>query len=124
MNLWRTASVEQRLVSWNQAFGVWKEHPWLGVGFNNYGVGSREYGVGKESHAGRAPSGSWLLLLSTLGVAGGIVIGSLVISYWLRLDNFWKAVTLMVGVHAVFNNTLFYPPVLGLVAMMKVRDAK
>ncbi len=124
VNLLRTASIEQRFVSWNQAIVVWKSHPWLGVGFNNYGVGSREYGVGREGYAKNSSSSSWLLILATAGTLGAVVIGSLVISYWLRLDNFWKGITLMIGVHAVFNNTLFYPPVLGLLALLRIRSLR
>ncbi len=124
VNLLRISSIEQRLASWSEAVGVWKRHPWVGVGFNNYGVRSKEYGVGKENHATHSPSNSWLLILATMGIIGAIVISSLVISYWLRLDNFWKGITLMIGIHAVFNNTLFYPPVLGLVAIMRVMDSR
>jgi len=111
VNLLRTSSIQQRLLSWNQAIGVWKQHPWLGVGFNNYG--------------GRAPSSSWLLLLATLGVLGSLgILGEIREIGEIRNSKFWLGIIIMVSVHAIFNNTLFYPPVLGLVAMMRVRGAR
>ena len=111
VNLLRTSSIQQRLLSWNQAIGVWKQHPWLGVGFNNYG--------------GRAPSSSWLLLLATLGVLGSLgILGEIREIGGIRNSKFWLGIIIMVSVHAIFNNTLFYPPVLGLVAMMRVRGAR
>ena len=111
VNLLRTSSIQQRLLSWNQAIGVWKQHPWLGVGFNNYG--------------GRAPSSSWLLLLATLGALGSLgILGEIREIGGIRNSKFWLGIIIMVSVHAIFNNTLFYPPVLGLVAMMRVRGAR
>jgi O-antigen ligase len=121
VNLGRTASIEQRRVSWDKAMEVWKQHPWLGVGFNNYGVGSM-------GHV-NSPSSSWLLLVSTLGIVGttGIIIGGIRGIREIgagREKQFWLGIIMMISIHAIFNNTLFYPPVLGLAAMMRIIAAR
>jgi O-antigen ligase len=124
VNLFRTSSVEQRIESWKEGINIWRAHPWVGVGFNNYGVWSMEYGVrNRISHAGNAPSNSWILLLATTGIIG---FGWLTMVGWLAVRNinrFWVGILVMIGIHAIFNNTLFYPPVLGLLAMIKVASA-
>ena len=126
VNLFRTASIEQRIESWKEGINVWKEHLWLGVGFNNYGGKVQEstgkYNKVQESrdHSGNAPSSSWVLLLATTGIIG---TGWLTMVGWLAVRNLnrpWVGILMMVGVHAVFNNTMFYPPVLGLLALVRV----
>ena len=116
VNLLRTASIEQRWTSWSEAIGVWKQHPWLGVGFNNYQVA-------QVTQAEYSPSSSWLLLLATTGIVGtaGIIIGGIRVIREIGKTGsgqLWLGIIIMVSVHAVFNNTLFYPPVLGLIAMI------
>lgn len=108
VNLFRTNSIEQRIESWKEGINVWREHPWIGVGFNNYGE--------------NAPSSSWILLLATTGVIGigGLgVIGGIRGIRAISKNKLWVGILMMVGIHAVFNNTLFYPPVLGLLALIK-----
>ena len=34
-------------------------------------------------------------------------------------NKMWIGVLMMVGIHAIFNNTMFYPPVLGLLALIR-----
>lgn len=123
VNLWRTASIEERVNSWSESISVWRRHPILGVGFNNYRAVSMKYGVltDPSSHAANAPSSSWLLLLATVGVLG--VLGGLVVlrKPIIRLwhDPLWSAIAAVIGVHAAFNNTLFYVPMLALLAILK-----
>lgn len=113
VNLLRTSSIQQRFTNWNEAISVWKQHPWVGVG-------SREYGVGN------APSSSWLLILEATGILGSV--GAMMWVIWvireIRGDKFWMGMAIMVGVHAIFNNTLFYPPVLGLLALLRIRSLR
>lgn len=110
VNLLRTSSIEQRLVSWNQAIELWKQYPWFGVGFNQFGS--------------KLPSSSWLTILQSTGVVGLMILGSLgiLVIRKIRGNSFWEVVAIMLGIHAVFNNTLFYPPVLGLLALIKAAN--
>ena len=183
VNLFRTNSIEQRIESWKEGVNVWREHPWLGVGFNNYRVAKEkvqestirqlaEYKKIQEGkgHGENAPSSSWILLLATTGIVGTgwlIAISSLagICSFavtlritqgkptrfrsgWPRaaasllrkfanfancynrkstevknINGLWVGVLMMVGIHAIFNNTMFYPPVLVLLALIKAASA-
>ncbi|MBI5356157.1 O-antigen ligase family protein [Candidatus Collierbacteria bacterium] len=128
INLLRTSSIEQRVESWREGINVWREHPWLGVGFNNYGGKVQESTIkyknvqeGKN-HSENAPSSSWILLLATVGTIGigGLgVIGGIRGIGEMKKNKLWMGILMMVGVHAIFNNTIFYPPILGLLALIK-----
>ena len=126
VNLFRTASIEQRIESWREGINVWREHPWLGVGFNNYRIAA---GLNGKSHAGNAPSSSWILLLATTGIIGTGILGGLGVVDGIRgiremtKNKLWIGILVMIGVHAVFNNTLFFQPVLGLLALIKAASA-
>ena len=136
VNLFRTNSIEQRIVSWQEGINVWRGHPWVGVGFNNYKVAISkvkestirqlaEYKNAQEgnSNADNAPSSSWILLLATTGIIGigglGVIGGIRGIRGEMAKNKMWIGVLMMVGIHAIFNNTIFYPPVLGLLALIR-----
>lgn len=123
VRLTRTVSVFERLVSWQNAIKMWQYYPLIGVGFNNYKIAALQYGFLTDplSHAANAPSSSWLLILSTLGVIGMLGVFGMLRRAAIRLwqDPLWSAIAVLVGVHAVFNNTVFYVPMLALLAILK-----
>jgi hypothetical protein len=122
VNLFRTNSIEQRIESWKEGISVWRDHPWVGVGFNNYRVAKEKVQEGK-GHGENAPSSSWILLLATTGIVGMGGLGAIWGIWGIREitnSKLWIGILMMIGVHAIFNNTLFYPPVLGLLALIKV----
>ena len=101
----------------------------MGVGFNNYALAKANgnsriiTGSNRINNAENSPSSSWILLLATIGVIG---LGWLAMVGWLavrNLNGLWIGILMMVGIHAIFNNTLFYPPVLGLLALIKADSA-
>lgn len=123
VRLSRTISVFERLVSWQNAVKIWQYQPLVGVGFNNYKAATFRYGLltDPSSHASNAPSSSWLLLLATLGIFGVFgmlgVLKKTVMNLW--HDPLWSAIAALVGVHAAFNNTLFYVPMLAMLAILR-----
>lgn len=127
-NLLRTVSISQRLDSMKRGILLWQTHPFLGVGFNNYFASMRQlfpqFAPDERSHARNAPDSSWVLLLSTTGVFGiAVLLGSL----WKpisQLDVRWKAILLFLGVHSFANNTLFFPPVLALIALLTAANTR
>ena len=123
VNLLRTNSISQRVESWRQGLAVWREHLFFGVGFNNYRVANEKDQIllaWKNDHAGNSPDSSWVLLLATTGGIGsvGVIWEIRKIIPDLRKRQFLFSLLLLVGIHSLFNNTLFYPPVLGLLALM------
>jgi len=125
INLWRTNSIEQRVVSWREGINIWLDHPWLGVGFNNYAAVMDKVQE-STNHAGNAPSSSWILLLATVGAigVGGLgVIGGIRGIGEIAKNKLWIGILAMIGIHSIFNNTMFFPPVLGLLALIKAASA-
>ncbi|MFH1561417.1 MAG: O-antigen ligase family protein [Patescibacteria group bacterium] len=99
-NLLRTASVNARLVNYQQSWQVIKDHPVWGVGFNNYPLSSQ--GNNKADN-------SLLLVWATTGIVGLVVF----LLWWFQLKPTWLFAPILF--HSMFNNTLFYPWVLMLV---------
>lgn len=122
VRIFRTNSILQRTESWQQALTIWRSHPFIGVGFNNYSIASQRIGfhIDPKNHAANSPDSSWLLLLSTAGVIGviGVMWGIRGHMSFLIKEKLLFSIVLLVCVHSLFNNTLFYPPMLGLVALM------
>ena len=114
-NLIRIFSIQQRLESQRAAVEIWKSKPVLGVGFNAY-----KLYIGYENkyeylpYRVSGPDNSFLLILSTTGIVGTLVFGNLVVEL-LRAHGSkrWLGVSLLVvAVHSMFNNSLFYPLVM------------
>lgn len=117
VNIFRTFSIEQRIGSWKEGIVIWRKHPWLGVGFNNYAVTS-----GKTDHASNSPSNSWILGLDTLGIWGVLVIWGVLGRKIKNVTPVWNGIAVLLSIHAIFNNTLFYTPILGLVALIRAAN--
>ena len=120
VKLERTASMESRVRSWQQALIIVKDHPLLGVGFNTYRYVQKKYGFLGEgwqtSHAGGGADNSFLFILATSGGLG--LLGLLGLLGKILLVSFRKsplifASVVAVLIHSLFNNTLFYPWVIG-----------
>ena len=122
-NLLRLYSLFQRIETWNQAVVIVREHPVFGVGFNLMRSTKRQYGfVGedwKTSHSASGIDNSYLFVSATTGFIG--LAAYLTLLYrMIRLGlkdtkrkQTQKASMLAsisaVSIHALFNNTWFYP---------------
>jgi O-antigen ligase len=109
-NLARTASISGRMSSYQQAWQIIKSKPILGVGFNNYRLALKEQDFKVENievnHAAAGADNSFLFVWATTGIFGLFAFLWLVSS----LQPMWLILPLVV--HALFNNTLFFPWVL------------
>lgn len=73
-----TGAVRERLEMWRTALRAFREHPWSGLGVNQFGdysqaqvaQGKANESIAKYQH----PHSEYLEALSTLGIAGGITI--------------------------------------------------
>lgn len=125
VKLERTSSVISRLGSWKQAILITKNYPLFGVGFNTYRYAIHKEGLSKGewliSHAGAGVDSSFLFVLATTGLVGLVGYAW----FWKGVINWgWKKRSTIRGtiiltsaisliVHSLFNNTLFYPWIMG-----------
>lgn len=117
VNLARTSTITYRVNNYKRAFEVIGQNPVFGVGYNLYRYTQED----RQSHGASGSDSSLLLVLATTGIAGFFVFLQLVIKItanaWKKRDNQAGIVLLAsvvtVGAHSFFDNSLFYPWVLG-----------
>ena len=102
-NLFRTASIQGRLDSYQQGLFIFLQNPVLGIGFNNY----PRFG----GHVA-APDSSLLFVLATTGVVGFSVFLYSLITLYRRSSLIFRISFISLILHSLFVNSLFYPPIL------------
>ncbi len=124
VNLARTYSISSRIVNYKEAFEIFKKSPVIGVGFNNICLARKIYlkNIDSVSHSCSGFDSSLLLILATTGVVGFIVFVSSISKALFTLKRgFYSKVFLVllsaVFVHSIFVNSLFYPWVMGYLAI-------
>ncbi|MGB9911133.1 MAG: O-antigen ligase family protein [Microgenomates group bacterium] len=126
VKLERVFSIEARVKNWYQAMIIFKDNPLLGVGFNTYRYTQRKYGFLDEekwliSHSGAGVDNSFLFILATTGILGGIAVLFLlreIFCHAIKKSPLIFASLVAVIIHSFFNNTLFYPWVMGWLAII------
>ncbi|MFC1653880.1 O-antigen ligase family protein [Patescibacteria group bacterium] len=115
VRLERTASIFQRIESQRQGIDIFLKKPLFGIGFNSYKL----YTQNKNKYDfipnhPSSPDNSYLLILATTGIFGIMIFTK----FSLDLTNEHSKNKLIlpslfaVGIHAFFNNSIFYPWVL------------
>jgi len=118
-------TAQARIESWQNALTVAEEHPFLGVGFNNFRFAQKDFGffnypLTEDIHSGAGSDSSLLTILATCGVLGFgffvfIYIRILIRSFLLR-KNYLAFCTFVsisaIFVHSQFVNSLLFPPVM------------
>jgi hypothetical protein len=126
VQLERLYSVFLRITNYQETISIWKNSPVFGVGFNNL-CAAREKFFLVDSHLSHSCSGSdssLLLLLATTGFSGFIVfIKFLKVQLsLLKQDDLYvkvyKSSLVVVLVHSLFVNSLFYPWVMGYLGVL------
>lgn len=126
-NLLRTASIQSRLTEYSQAIHIFSESPIRGVGYNAYRYAQRAHQFLPEKswttdHAGAGVPNSYLFILATTGIVGmGIfvkMIYLLMMELKVRHSVHVYALLIALGVHALTENTIFYPFILFPVAVL------
>lgn len=118
VNLFRTASIEARAHEYTQAFDIFTDNPLVGVGFNTYRYAQLKYGdlgvlTDQPDHAGAGLPNSFLFIFATTGFIGGMFFLFFLMTQ-MRLaistkNALYVACICALCVHALFENTLFYP---------------
>jgi len=117
-NLQRTYSITSRFESYKQSFKIFSNNPILGVGFNNYRYAQNKAGFFQDidydwqkSQSGAGVDSSLFFVLATTGILG-------LASYlWLFLKGLLEfrkneivfISLLVILIHSLFSNSLFYP---------------
>jgi len=125
VNLKRLYSVSDRVNDYKETLKIFSYSPLFGVGFDNLCLARRNFlGVDDTlTHSCSGSSSSFLLILSTLGVVGFMII------FYLGFEIFKKIGYSQLGfatrvsfisllVHSQFDNSLFYPWVLAFLAVI------
>lgn len=132
VKLSRTASIFQRLDNYKQTIDIFAYSPVFGIGYNNiceYRKGCLGIDLADVKHSCSGSDSSVLLVLATTGVVGLIVFGHTVLSISGQLHSglyakAFLASSVAVLVHSIFVNSLFYPWVLGYLAMLEAISVK
>lgn len=124
VNLARTYSISFRIVNYKETFEIFKKSPVFGVGFNNMCLARQAYlnDINPSSHSCSGSDSSILLILATTGIVG---LSVFVNSLWKLLrtlkigfySNVFLVLISAVFFHSIFVNSLFYPWVMGYLAI-------
>lgn len=127
----RTYTISYRFKNWQEAITIIKDHPFLGVGFNTYRYAQRDYGFlgeekWQESHAGAGVDSSLLFVLATTGVIGfasyfWYLVKAGILAYWQKRKIIGIVCLASLGAivtHSFFLNSLFYPWIMGWLAIL------
>ena len=124
-NLKRTQTISSRIQNYQEAWRLGLANPLFGVGYNLYKEAPQDKTLQKITHLGSGVHSSLLFTFATTGVLGLLTF----LGFWKKtleigLKNknqygillFCSAVALLA--HSLFDNSLFYPWVLGWLAIL------
>lgn len=124
-----------RIVSWQNAFGVYRDHPISGIGYNTYRYVSVDYGFQKDAadHSAGGSDSSLLTILVTTGPVGLLVFLWLLWSYVVVAWRAFRhgatpllhglglgalAAIASVTAHSFFINSLLFPHMMETIAII------
>lgn len=123
------ASAAQRLIPWSRALIMWRDHPWLGVGFNAVQQAQQAYGWTPIGGADVSLDGGLLFIAAMTGAIGVALYVALLVAAVRRCRVVYRgssdgqeralaagtaAATAAVVVHSLFVNSLLLPFVMQL----------
>lgn len=121
------ASAGHRVTSWKRSLFIFKRHPILGVGFNNFRAAQLRLGFidpqdpSLGGHGGAGVDSGFLFVLATTGAMGGISFTYFLFGVFKELISSAKsslgslvALAALFGLlfHTQFVNSLFYPSIM------------
>lgn len=132
VNLARTTTVIKRLSNYQQSAQTAAQSPLFGVGFNLYRYRKAAAESQDLSHAGAGSDSSILFVAATTGIVGLIAFlnlwGKILQSAWSRRKSNTGLVLLTSSAallaHSTFDNSLFYPWVLGWMWILVASNIK
>ncbi len=117
--LLRTASIHARLREYAEAYELFIQRPILGHGYNMYRYVATENGfvspaTWRIDHAGAGVPQSYLFILVTTGIVGGVAGLRVLWLLYGRIahNTLMRSLCIGLGVHALTENSLVYPYIL------------
>lgn len=125
VKLERTFSIFARLDNYSETIRIAKKSPLLGIGFNNICLAREKFWqkADFESHACSGSDSSLLLVLATTGMVGLLIFLTFIYKLVISLDKNIYGMTFLAClvallIHSLFVNSLFYPWVMGWMALL------
>ncbi len=119
VQLERTNSVVQKIANYHESLAIFEKSPVFGIGFNNLCA----YRNNISSHSCGGLDNSLLVILTTTGIVGLMAFGHFGLQIYKSTSQdiygqifIYSAIAILV--HSLFTNTLFYPHVMGWVAIL------
>ena len=119
LNIFRTSSIQTRLIDYQKAFKIWQKSPVLGIGYNHIRFEkdkleekplTEKY---NPSHASSSFHSSFLIILVTSGVIG-LAIYLWVLWSLAKMSDFSLYATVFLSLASIFDNVLLHPFILFL----------
>lgn len=112
VKLERLFSISQRFENYGTGWGIFKQSPLVGVGFNTLRYQHKKIdsndGNRQISHAAAGLDSSLMFVLATTGIIGFVAYLYLIFHLW-KGSMVLKISLVAILVHSLFQNTLFYP---------------
>lgn len=124
VKLERTHSIYAKLQNYDETFKIFSKNPVFGVGFNTIcSARVKMFGDNFASHSCYGADSSLLFILATTGLVGFIYILNVFVKTFKNIDNNFYGDTFKVSgiailVHSQFAGSLFYPWVVGYMAIL------
>lgn len=125
VNLARTFSISSRISNYIETIAIIRQSPLFGSGYNNICQAKKIYLQKYEpkSHSCSGSDSSLLLILATTGITGLIVFISFTANLFKSIKRGKYYILLLASfgalfVHSIFTNSMFYPFVMGLFAVL------
>ena len=119
VRLERDSTIRYRIINWEHALTISRDHLLLGVGFNSYRYAQGKYGFIEErisedsAHSAAGVDSSLLFVLATTGVLGLLGYLGILRVAWREGDIIIRSSLIALLIHSCFTNTLFYPWIMG-----------
>jgi preprotein translocase subunit SecG len=124
VKLERLASIYARGTNYIETFHIFEKSPLFGVGFNNLCLARQKYlGQGEfSSHSCSGSDSSVLFVLATTGIVGLIFFVTMLVHTYRHIEmNTYGIIAIAsiaaLFVHGLFSNSVFYPWVMGYLAL-------
>jgi hypothetical protein len=121
----RTFSISDRLRNYAETAEIVKTYPVFGVGYNNFCLARRNILNDQDtfSHSCSGSDSSLLLVIATTGVVGLLIFINMIMRFIKNTErNVYGLIFLVsitsVFIHSLFVNSLFYPWVMGWLAIL------
>lgn len=119
-----------RVKSWKEGYEIWKDNPFLGVGYNTLRYENEKRGYAElRKHSSSGSDSSLLTILETMGIFGGIMFLFLLFTVWyehgkrfLVSQSSWSlgiasSITALF-LHSFLVNTLLFPFIITLLLII------